>query len=175
MISAIGSDVATWHPPPPSYEMHGRTHSRLGLTPHAGPARRPAADRPSTHAGGGRPRRSRTSRERAGAEGRLAVGSPLERSACRGGREARRVAPLRQPADRHVGGRSDQAAHSSRDFEAHIRACRVVQARELERSRAQTRLRGVPNLDRNRRRDGRRLPAHALVLSESPKDVLGEH
>src|SRR5438034_8873241 len=26
MISAIGSDVATWHPPPPSYEMHGRTH-----------------------------------------------------------------------------------------------------------------------------------------------------
>src|SRR5262245_17506084 len=25
MISAIGSDVATWHPPPPSYEMHGRT------------------------------------------------------------------------------------------------------------------------------------------------------
>src|SRR5688500_7364589 len=23
MISAIGSDVATWHPPPPSYEMHG--------------------------------------------------------------------------------------------------------------------------------------------------------
>src|SRR5207247_2197511 len=28
MISAIGSDVATWHPPPPSYEMHGRTHAR---------------------------------------------------------------------------------------------------------------------------------------------------
>ena len=26
MISAIGSDVATWHPPPPSYEIHGRTH-----------------------------------------------------------------------------------------------------------------------------------------------------
>src|SRR6266542_2593941 len=26
MISAIGSDVATWHPPPPSYDMHGRTH-----------------------------------------------------------------------------------------------------------------------------------------------------
>src|SRR5829696_8961723 len=25
MISAIGSDVATWHPPPPSYEMRGRT------------------------------------------------------------------------------------------------------------------------------------------------------
>src|SRR6476619_3650591 len=23
MISAIGSDVATWHPLPPSYEMHG--------------------------------------------------------------------------------------------------------------------------------------------------------
>jgi hypothetical protein len=23
MISAIGSDVATWHPPPPSYEMDG--------------------------------------------------------------------------------------------------------------------------------------------------------
>ena len=31
MISAIGSDVATWHPPPPSYETHGRTHSRVGL------------------------------------------------------------------------------------------------------------------------------------------------
>src|SRR5437667_7135606 len=26
MISAIGSDVATWQPPPPSYDMHGRTH-----------------------------------------------------------------------------------------------------------------------------------------------------
>src|SRR6266542_4977222 len=26
MISAMGSDVATWHPRPPSYEMHGRTH-----------------------------------------------------------------------------------------------------------------------------------------------------
>src|SRR6266566_5384338 len=26
MISAIGSDVARWHPPPPSYDMHGRTH-----------------------------------------------------------------------------------------------------------------------------------------------------
>ena len=32
-------NVATWHPPPPSYEMHGRTHSRVGLTPHAGPGR----------------------------------------------------------------------------------------------------------------------------------------
>jgi hypothetical protein len=31
MISAIGSDVARWHPPPPSYETHGRTHSRVGL------------------------------------------------------------------------------------------------------------------------------------------------
>src|SRR6266545_5656975 len=34
MISAIGSDVATWHPPPPSYEMHGETYgpgwSRVG-------------------------------------------------------------------------------------------------------------------------------------------------
>lgn len=30
-------------------------------------------------------------------------------------------------------------------------------------------------LDRPRRRDGRRLPAHALVLSESPEDVFGEH
>src|SRR6266542_1368124 len=26
MISAIGSDVATWHPPPPSYAVHGWTH-----------------------------------------------------------------------------------------------------------------------------------------------------
>src|SRR5215211_1232881 len=26
MISAIGSDVATRHPPPPSYDLHGRTH-----------------------------------------------------------------------------------------------------------------------------------------------------
>src|SRR5205085_9686845 len=26
MISAIGSDVATWHPPPPSYEIARRTH-----------------------------------------------------------------------------------------------------------------------------------------------------
>ena len=26
MISAIGSDVATWPPPPPSYDMHCRTH-----------------------------------------------------------------------------------------------------------------------------------------------------
>src|SRR5918995_920115 len=26
MISAIGSDVATWHPRPRSYDMHGRTH-----------------------------------------------------------------------------------------------------------------------------------------------------
>src|SRR6266540_2612737 len=25
-IKEIGSDVATWHPPPPSYDMHGRTH-----------------------------------------------------------------------------------------------------------------------------------------------------
>ena len=30
--------------PRPSYETHGRTDSRVGLTPHAGPARRPAAD-----------------------------------------------------------------------------------------------------------------------------------
>jgi len=30
-------------------------------------------------------------------------------------------------------------------------------------------------LDRSRRRDGRRLPAHALVLGESPEDVFGEH
>src|SRR5207247_9263952 len=34
MISAIGSDVAKWHPPPPSYEMHGETYgpgwSRVG-------------------------------------------------------------------------------------------------------------------------------------------------
>src|SRR5262245_16187483 len=27
MISAIGSDVATWHSPPRAYEMHGRTPS----------------------------------------------------------------------------------------------------------------------------------------------------
>src|SRR6266516_1979989 len=33
MISAIGSDVATWHPPPPSYEMaRPDTRSRVGLT-----------------------------------------------------------------------------------------------------------------------------------------------
>src|SRR6187200_3203694 len=30
MISAIGSDVATWHPPPPSYEADGWTHGRAG-------------------------------------------------------------------------------------------------------------------------------------------------
>jgi hypothetical protein len=30
-LSAMGSDVATWHPRPPSYETHGRTHSRVGL------------------------------------------------------------------------------------------------------------------------------------------------
>src|SRR6266540_5232200 len=33
MISAIGSDVATWHPPPPSYEVaRPDTRSRVGLT-----------------------------------------------------------------------------------------------------------------------------------------------
>src|SRR5437868_14942370 len=26
MISAIGSDVATWHSPPPPYEVHCQTH-----------------------------------------------------------------------------------------------------------------------------------------------------
>ena len=37
MMSAIGSDVVTWHPPPPSYEMHGRTDSRVGSDSAAGP------------------------------------------------------------------------------------------------------------------------------------------
>lgn len=33
MISAIGSDVATWHPPPQSYEMHGHGSGAASSSP----------------------------------------------------------------------------------------------------------------------------------------------
>src|SRR3954447_13585764 len=44
MISAIGSDVATWHPPPPSYEMQGQHRSRGSLGRQVVSSRRDAPE-----------------------------------------------------------------------------------------------------------------------------------
>lgn len=86
--------------------------------------RRPRA---RAHEGGAGPRRPRTSRERTGTSLKPAPRSARKRAPRRSSRAAWGDAPFGQRRVGHVGGRGDQAAHSPRDVEAHIRARGVVQ------------------------------------------------